>query len=97
MTLDKLFDLLKALRVSGLNNQHLVILLGMRKSPITISDVAKLMGLSAPAASGAVDFLERSGLVKRYHSTENRRYVYVRLTDKGKAIVSRIEETALCF
>ena len=55
-----------------------------RYGEMKISDLSKKMGLSNSTVSGIVDRLEKQGLIKRTRSDEDRRVVYVDVTDKFK-------------
>lgn len=57
-----------------------------------VGDIAQLVGIKAPAASALVDGLEREGLVEREHSSEDKRVVFVRLTDAGCLTLATAEE-----
>jgi len=59
---------------------------------LTISDIAKKMGHSNPAATGLVDRLESLGYVGRVHATEDRRKIMVRITTKGGALVAKMRK-----
>lgn len=49
-----------------------------------ISDLSKKMGLSNSTVSGIIDRLEKQGLAERKRSDEDRRVVYVNVTEKFK-------------
>lgn len=49
-----------------------------------ISNLSETVGLSNSAISGIIDRLEKQGLVERIRSTDDRRVVYVNVTDKSK-------------
>ena len=53
-----------------------------------IDDVAKFLGITAPAATKAVDQLERRGLVSRMASGDDRRLRVLACSDKGKRLVA---------
>jgi DNA-binding MarR family transcriptional regulator len=46
-----------------------------------VSDLSEKLGLSNSTVSGIIDRLENQGLVERIRSTEDRRVVYVKVTD----------------
>jgi DNA-binding MarR family transcriptional regulator len=52
---------------------------------------AQMLDLTPRAITGQVDGLEDDGLAQRRASEEDGRVVYVSLTDKGSALISRIE------
>ena len=47
-------------------------------------ELAEAAGIAAPTASRMIDSLERSGIVTRVHSTEDRRAVTISLTPEGR-------------
>lgn len=64
--------------------QGMLIEILHRYGEMKISDLSKKMGLSNSTVSGIVDRLEKQGLIKRTRSDEDRRVVYVDVTDKFK-------------
>ncbi|MEW9669549.1 MarR family winged helix-turn-helix transcriptional regulator [Ammoniphilus sp. 3BR4] len=52
----------------------------------TIGEISKAMELSYSTVSGIIDRLERDGLVERYRDEEDRRVVWVRLTQSCKEL-----------
>ncbi|ADK14951.1 MULTISPECIES: MarR family winged helix-turn-helix transcriptional regulator [Clostridium] len=64
--------------------QGMLIEILCRYGEMKISDLSNKMGLSSSTVSGIVDRLEKQGLVKRTRSDEDRRVVYVDVTDKFK-------------
>lgn len=104
----RIFDLLKELNAIFNKNikqyfikwdltspQILVLSLLDEAKEMKISDIACSMGMADSNISGIVDRLEKTGLVERVRSTEDRRIVKVRLTDKveemEKNYVSELE------
>jgi DNA-binding MarR family transcriptional regulator len=58
-----------------------------------ISDLSEKLGLTNSTVSGILDRLESQGLVERTRSKEDRRVVYIRLTDEMKKNTERhVEE-----
>lgn len=53
---------------------------------------AATLGLQLSSASGLLDRLAKLGLLKRTHSTEDRRVVLLTLTAKGEQMVDEIRE-----
>lgn len=49
----------------------------------TISEIASVMGFSKPSVTDAVKKLEKLGFVTKERSTQDRRVVHVKLTEKG--------------
>jgi DNA-binding MarR family transcriptional regulator len=68
---------------------RLIFLLG-RHGPSPIGHVAEWLGVGLPTASGAIDRLERHGLVTRQHRLDDRRVVECGLTDAGRNLIDQI-------
>jgi MarR family transcriptional regulator, organic hydroperoxide resistance regulator len=49
-----------------------------------VSDLSEKLGLSNSTVSGIIDRLERQGVVERVRSSEDRRIVYISLSDSAK-------------
>lgn len=47
-----------------------------------VSDLSEILGLSNSTVSGIIDRLEKQGLIERIRSKEDRRVVYVKITDE---------------
>ena len=60
---------------------------GRRQGPLTISDVAVLLGVVQSNATRHCDRLQRLGLLERRRSAEDRRIVLVHVTDAGREVV----------
>ena len=71
------------------SQMRLLLLLGKR-GPSPISRVAEWLGVGMPTASGALDRLERHGLVERRHRQDDRRVVECGLTEAGRELVDQI-------
>jgi MarR family transcriptional regulator, lower aerobic nicotinate degradation pathway regulator len=72
-----------------------VRLLGvLRDRTPTMNELARLLELDKSSATGLVERAERRGLVLRVPSVADRRSVLVRLTPKGRELVTR---AARCF
>jgi len=59
-------------------------------APLTLSELADLMTTDAPAATVAVNDLERRGLVERYPHPDNRRAKLVSITPAGLRLMERL-------
>lgn len=55
-----------------------------------VKDFAETLGLQLSSASGLLDRMAKLGLLKRTHSTEDRRVVLLTLTLKGEQMVDEI-------
>ncbi|OLS12543.1 MAG: MarR family transcriptional regulator [Promethearchaeota archaeon CR_4] len=98
-TLTETFDLLKKVRkrVSDLH-RSLIQKYGLSLSQYCIlkqlwdvdekafKDLAECCHISRSTATGVVDTLEEKALVSRKTNPEDRRSIFVKLTDKGKSI-----------
>ncbi|WZP00007.1 MarR family transcriptional regulator [Isosphaeraceae bacterium EP7] len=60
-------------------------------SPLPCLEVASRMITRLPDITRLVDRLEESGLVERTRSLEDRRVVWVGITDKGRAVLSGLD------
>ncbi len=58
--------------------------------PLTLKEGAELVSISLPAASRTVDDLVRRGFAERHEDLEDRRMKRVSLTDKGRAVIRRL-------
>lgn len=58
-----------------------------RSGPTSMSGIGEWLAISLPSVTGAVERLERHGLVERRHRTDDRRIVEVDLTDPGRALL----------
>ena len=66
---------------------QLVCLLSiMEKEPLTATQIARDVHLSASTVVGVLDRLEEKGLTQRERDKNDRRKVYVTLTDKGREL-----------
>jgi len=62
----------------------------LAERPLACGEMGDRMLQVVPAITSLVDHLEEQGLVQRERSTDDRRVVHVRITDKGKRLT---EET----
>ncbi|MDD5760926.1 MAG: MarR family transcriptional regulator [bacterium] len=85
----------RAERVAGLTGPQLWAMKVLAESaPIRVTDLAWRMYLQPPTVVGILDRLEQQGQVSRTRSTEDHRVVEVRLTEKGKKMVSKVPQVA---
>jgi DNA-binding MarR family transcriptional regulator len=59
--------------------------------PLPILEIAERMVVVVPGITGLIDRLEAKGLVVRERSVEDRRIVYVSITDKGRALLTDLD------
>jgi DNA-binding MarR family transcriptional regulator len=62
----------------------------LRDREPTMNELARLLELDKSSITGLVDRAERRGLVERVPSPSDGRAVLVRLTDKGRSLVSQV-------
>ncbi|KNF07609.1 transcriptional regulator, MarR family [Gottschalkia purinilytica] len=60
----------------------LIGILSHNKEKMKVSDLSENLGLSNSTVSGIIDRLEKQGLVERTRSKDDRRVVYVSVTDE---------------
>ena len=63
-----------------------------REGGCLMSELAKCLEISRPAATGLIDRLIAQGLVRRENREDDRRTIKVSITPKGKKIVANIWE-----
>ena len=63
-----------------------------KHGPINVSDIAKRMYLHQTTVLGIIDRLEASGLVSRNRSKDDRRIIWVELTQNGNKLVKTVPE-----
>jgi DNA-binding MarR family transcriptional regulator len=56
--------------------------------PLTISELARLLGMGNPAASILVQQLVEQGYIERYEDSQDRRRTYVRPTERGAGLLA---------
>ena len=66
--------------------------LEMSKNPLTVSQIARLMGLTRQAVQRLADAMEKDGLLIYQNNPHHKRANYVVLTEKGKEAYSMIGE-----
>jgi DNA-binding MarR family transcriptional regulator len=69
------------------------ILTRLARRPMSVKGIAQAATIDAPAATVAVNDLERRGLVVRETDPANRRCKVVSLTEAGRDMVQRIDTT----
>lgn len=73
------------------NDFHVIEAIGLHE-PKSMSTVAKLMGVTTGTLTKAMDGLTDKGYVIRERSQQDKRVMWVYLTDKGKAAYAHHEE-----
>ncbi len=77
---------------TGLPFSRVRILRRLARQSMTVKGIAEATALDAPAATVAVNDLERRGLVVRRIDPDNRRCKRVSLTDEGRRLMAVIAE-----
>jgi len=86
----------RMLRTAGLYNlpagglQTLCELAATGCDSLTMSSMARKLGVSTAAITGTADALEALGFVTRQHSRTDRRVIWLNLTDRGRAALEDI-------
>jgi DNA-binding MarR family transcriptional regulator len=62
---------------------------------LTQSELSRRIGTMEPTTLGAIQAMERSGLVKRVRSKDDRRKVHIHLTRKGKELEAMLMPLAV--
>jgi DNA-binding MarR family transcriptional regulator len=68
---------------------RLLFVLG-QSGPVSIGQLAEMLGVAAATASEFVDRVERRGLATRSHRADDRRVVECRLSDEGASLLAEI-------
>ncbi len=80
-------ELLRLLRARGLSLGHYSLLMRLYKEgPCVVGDVADMLGVSRPAATQLIDHFVAERWVTRVEKAEDRRYMTVALTPRGRAL-----------
>jgi MarR family transcriptional regulator, 2-MHQ and catechol-resistance regulon repressor len=72
------FDLIRA------QHNFLAVLFVSEENQLSLSDIAREMGVSPPYVTKLLDDFEADGLVERVYSQSDRRITYARLTAQGE-------------
>ncbi|WP_245954602.1 MarR family winged helix-turn-helix transcriptional regulator [Paenibacillus flagellatus] len=63
------------------------------RGPQKTAELAETLGVTSGAITGLADKLIAKGMLERERSEEDRRVVYLRMTDKGKETLDRLLDT----
>ena len=77
-----------------LSMRQLAVLLSvyLEPAPHTVKNLAERMNISKPAICRALDYLARSGLLKRMRDEHDRRNVLIQRTVKGSVFLTEFSE-----
>ncbi|MCM8779432.1 MAG: MarR family transcriptional regulator, partial [Candidatus Omnitrophica bacterium] len=70
--------------------QFMVLEFLYREKKAIMSEIAKILSVTAPAATGIVDKLVRDGYLFRENDPANRRIILVKLTKKGESLIDKV-------
>ena len=76
-------------------SQMRLLFLLAKHGPSPMSRVAEWLGVALPTASGAVERVERHGLVARQHRLDDRSVVECGLTDEGRRLIDEMSGARL--
>ena len=79
----------------GRSFNQLRLIRELRNGPLTMSQIAHLLGVTNAAVTGIADRLEQSGLVQRFQDATDRRVVGVQLTPAGNAVQGNNHQRAV--
>lgn len=78
----------------NLTKSQLSVLFALEVKPgLTMSKLSKFIASSKEQTTRAVAPLVKEGLVERYVDEENRRYVYIRLSDQGIHMIQEAKQS----
>ena len=72
------------------SHQATLLALVQARPGLSLRELAREEGISAPSLSGHVDRLEAARLLRRVRSTDDRRRVGLELTAEGRALLRRV-------
>lgn len=76
-------------REVSLPQLHVLMVL-QQDGPMTVSELAHLLHISAPSASALLDRMEERSLVHRVRDVTDRRVVHVEMSDHGRSVVEEL-------
>ncbi len=87
----------RLLREYGLTPSQYNILRILRGegAPLPILEIADRTVTVVPGITGLIDRLEQAGLVKRDRCDQDRRVIYVAITDKGTKVLAELDQPVL--
>ena len=89
----------RLLREHGLTPSQYNVLRILRGEgkPLPILEIASRTVAVVPGITGVIDRLERAGFVRRLRCEEDRRVIYVGLTDQGATTLAALDEPLLAL
>ena len=93
----RLGELLKQYQLTPTQYNMLRILRGAGADGITCSQATERMISPDPDVTRLLDRMEAQNLIRRERSTEDRRVVITKITDRGLELVNRVDEPLDCL
>jgi DNA-binding MarR family transcriptional regulator len=90
--MQELLDVLRPFGLSATQYNVLRILRGAGDAGVTCKDIAARMVTRDPDITRLLDRLERRHLLTRTRAKEDRRFVAIRITDEGLALLRQLDE-----
>jgi DNA-binding MarR family transcriptional regulator len=89
----------RLLREHGLTGSQYNILRILRGEgkPLPILEIASRTVQVVPGITGLIDRLESAGLVRRERSTEDRRVIFVSITNKALKVLEKLDEPLVAY
>ncbi len=76
---------------TGVSPGQIALLVAIKYEPgIGLAELARRERISAPGMTRSIDRLEKAGLVRRTHSSDDRRRIGLTLTDEGQRVLRRV-------
>lgn len=82
-------------RANSLAFYALIALDSWAEDDYTMSDLAEKLQIPKQQLTKLINDLENKGLVERIHDTENRRRVYIRICEQGRALMDNVKQEML--
>jgi DNA-binding MarR family transcriptional regulator len=105
----QMFYFIKTMKISGLFSEdisfaeYIMLLLITEMSNETggtdvwVSDIVKRVEVTPQAVSKFIHLAVRKGYIERFENTSDRRSTGIRITDRGRAVLSKTEEELTAF
>lgn len=78
--------------VDEITDTQYVVLRALRKAPCNTSFLAHMLGVTLSAVTALINRLHKMGLVTRERQEQDRRQVWISITDKGLEVLENVEE-----
>ena len=78
--------------VDEITDTQYVVLRSLRKAPCNTSFLAHMLGVTLSAVTALINRLHKMGLVTRERQEQDRRQVWISITDKGLQVLENVEE-----